>query len=70
MGEVSGAPRGEHSSDWLVQRNGARNGAWQTRAGTGELRIPKRRRGSYFPGLPGAPQDRREGAAGHSHLRT
>jgi len=35
----------------LVQRNGYRDRVWQTRAGTVELRIPKLRKGSYFPGF-------------------
>ena len=37
------------ATDRLVQRNGYRDRDWQTRAGTVELRIPKLRRGSYFP---------------------
>ena len=49
VGELTGAAHGERSSDRLVQRNGYRDRDWQTRAGTVELRIPKLRRGSYFP---------------------
>ncbi len=49
VGEITGAAHGERSPDRLVQRNGYRERDWQTRAGTVELRIPKLRRGSYFP---------------------
>ena len=35
----------------LAQRNGHRERDWHTRAGTVELRIPKLRKGSYFPGF-------------------
>ena len=46
---ITGAAHGERRPDRLVQRNGYRERDWQTRAGTVELRIPKLRRGSYFP---------------------
>jgi transposase-like protein len=44
-----GAAHGERSAERVNQRNGYRERGWQTRAGTVELRIPKLRRGSYFP---------------------
>jgi transposase-like protein len=49
VGGLTGAAPGERSLDRLVRRNGYRDRDWQTRAGTVELRIPKLRRGSYFP---------------------
>jgi transposase-like protein len=49
VGEVTGTCHGERSPDRLVQRNGYRERDWQTRPATVELRIPKLRRGSYFP---------------------
>jgi transposase-like protein len=45
----TGAGYGEKNADRLVQRNGYRDRLWETRAGTVELRIPKLRKGSYFP---------------------
>src|SRR6202158_2921745 len=51
VGALTGAGHGEKSSARLVQRNGYRDRDWETRAGTVELRIPKLRKGSYFPGF-------------------
>src|SRR5512144_2869947 len=51
VGGLTGAGYGERSPDRLAQRNGYRDRAWETRAGTVELRIPKLRQGSYFPGF-------------------
>lgn len=51
VGGLTGAGYGEKSPSRLVQRNGHRERDWQTRAGTVELRIPKLRKGSYFPGF-------------------
>ncbi len=45
------AAYGERSPDRANSRNGFRERTWDTRAGTIDLKIPKLRRGSYFPGF-------------------
>ena len=51
VGAATGAGYGEKSTDRLAQRNGYRDRDWETRVGTVELRIPRLRKGSYFPGF-------------------
>ena len=51
VGAATGAAYGEKDPARLAQRNGYRDRDWETRAGTVELRIPKLRKGSYFPGF-------------------
>lgn len=51
VGALTGAGYGEKSPERLAQRNGYRDRAWETRAGRVELRIPKLRKGSDFPGF-------------------
>jgi len=51
VGGLTGAAYGEKDVERLAQRNGYRERDWETRAGTVELRIPRLRKGSYFPGF-------------------
>ena len=46
-----GAGRHERSGDRTTWRNGYRERALDTRLGTLNLRVPKLRQGSYFPGF-------------------
>lgn len=46
-----GASYGERNAERINQRNGYRDREWQTRVGAVELRIPKLRKGSYYPGF-------------------
>ena len=45
------AAYGERNPDRQNSRNGFRERLWETRAGSVDLRIPKLRKGSYFPGF-------------------
>ena len=47
----TGAAYGEKNPERLAQRNGYRDRTWDTRVGTLELRVPRVRDGSFFPGL-------------------
>jgi putative transposase len=46
-----GAEYGERTEDRSNSRNGYRDRLWETRAGSIDLRIPKLRFGTYFPGF-------------------
>ena len=48
---LTGAGHGERTPERVNHRNGYRDRVWETRAGTVELKIPKLRKGSYFPGF-------------------
>jgi len=46
---LCGAGYDEKNPERINSRNGYRDRAWETRAGTVELRVPKLRQGSYYP---------------------
>jgi putative transposase len=48
---LCGAGYGDRATPRENSRNGYRDRAWETRSGTVDLRIPKLRKGSYFPGF-------------------
>jgi putative transposase len=47
--QLCGAGAHERSADRVNRRNGYRSRAWETRAGRVDVKIPKLRKGSYFP---------------------
>src|SRR5205807_8660616 len=49
--ETIGANRHERAESRTNQRNGARSRLLSTKAGDVELRVPKLRRGSFFPSV-------------------
>jgi putative transposase len=59
---LCGAGYGEVSPERVNSRNGYRDRAWDTRAGTIDLAIPKLRQGSYFPDWLLEPRRRAEKA--------
>ncbi len=59
---LCGAPWGERSPERENRRNGYRERAWDTRAGTIELAVPKLREGTYFPDWLLEPRRRAERA--------
>ena len=48
---LCGAGYGERTPERANSRNGFRDRVWETRTGAVDLRIPKLRQGSYFPGF-------------------
>jgi putative transposase len=59
---LCGADYGERSEDRVNRRNGYRERAWDTRAGTIALAVPKLREGTYFPDWLLEPRRRAERA--------
>src|SRR4051812_44954477 len=59
----AGAAHGVRDPARVVQRNGYRERAWETRAGRIELAIPRLRGGRHVPPVLGARGTAREGAA-------
>lgn len=49
MGASTGAAYGEKTPLRMAQRNDYRDRDWERGAGTVELRIPKLRKGTYYP---------------------
>jgi putative transposase len=47
--QLCGAGAHERSAERVNHRNGYRARTWETRAGTVDVRIPKLRKGTYFP---------------------
>lgn len=59
-----GAERYERNTERVNQRNAYRERRWDTRVGTLDLKIPKLRKGSYFPSLLEPRKRAREGIVG------
>jgi transposase-like protein len=59
---LCGADYGERSPERVNRRNGYRERAWDTRAGTIALQVPKLREGTYFPDWLLEPRRRAERA--------
>lgn len=60
--QICGAEHGSRSPDRVNHRNGYRDRRWDTRVGTIDLKIPKLRRGNYFPDFLLEPRRRSERA--------
>ena len=54
---LTGAATGRRAPSVWRSATAAVTRTWEMRAGAVELRIPKLRKGSYFPGFPGAAPD-------------